>query len=221
MEVTLKAKSRSDKGKGPARRARAAGKLPAVLYGASVEPTALMVDLKEMSQALHTEAGTNVLINLEVDSNQYLTIPREIQRHPVRGTLLHVDFLSVARDVQIGATVPVLVIGESHGVKEGGQIDQHIHELKIEALPSDIPPSIEVDITELGIGESLKVSDMTVPPGVTVLNDPADVVVAVVEPQALELEEEAPAAEEGEVPVEGEEAATPAPDEAESSAPKE
>ncbi len=211
MEVTLKAKARSEMGKGPARRARAAGRLPAVLYGASVEPTALMVDLKEMSQALHTEAGSNVLINLELDSNQYLTVPREIQRHPVRGTLLHVDFLSVARDVKIGAEVPVLVTGESHGVKEGGQIDQHIHELKIEALPSDIPGSIEVDITELGIGQSLKVSDLALPNGVTVLNDPDDVVIGVIEPQVLELEEEAPAAEEieGVVPAEGEEVATP------------
>lgn len=210
MEVTLKAKARSDKGKGPARRARAAGHLPAVLYGASVEPTALMVDLKEMSQALHTEAGANVLINLELGANQYLTVPREIQRHPVRGTLLHVDFLSVARDVKIGAEVPVLVIGESHGVKQGGQVDQHIHELKIEALPSEIPSSIEVDITELGIGQSIKVGEITPPQGVTVLNDPDDVVVGVIEPLALQVEEEVPAAVEGEVPAEGEAAAAPA-----------
>ncbi|MGI8427109.1 MAG: 50S ribosomal protein L25 [Actinomycetota bacterium] len=206
MEVTLKATRRTELGKGPAHRSREAGEVPAVLYGSSVEPVALAVDAKQMRAALRTEAGANVLINLQLDSDSYLTIPREIHKHPIKGTFVHVDFINVARDVTINAEVPIHLTGESHGVKEGGQIDQHMHEIRIEALPTDVPGAIEVDLTPLGIGESIKVSDLNTPAGVTVLNDPEDVVVGVIEPTVMEVEaaeEELPegeveAAEEGE-----------------------
>lgn len=202
MEVTLQADVRKELGKGPAHRARESGKVPAVLYGSSVRPVPLAVDAKEMSQALHTEAGANVLINLHVDGERYLTIPREIQKHPIRGSLIHIDFVNVARDVEIEATVPVHLTGESHGVKEGGQIDQHLHEIRVEALPTKVPPAIEVDITELGIGESIKVSDLSAPDGVTLHNDPDEVVVAVTQATVMEVEaEEAIAEPEAEAPA--------------------
>lgn len=197
MEVTLEASLRKELGKGPAHRVRSAGKVPAVLYGSSVDPVPVAVDAKEMTQALHTEAGANVLINLKVGGNRYLTIPREIQKHPIRGNLVHVDFVNVARDVEIEATVPVHLTGESHGVKEGGQIDQPMYEVRIQALPAKVPPAIEVDVSELGIGESLKVADLRSPDGVTLLNDPEELVVAVTQATVMEVAAEEAAVEPG------------------------
>jgi large subunit ribosomal protein L25 len=181
MEITLDVQPRTEKGKGPARRYRAAGMVPAVFYGASVEPVALLVDAKQMNQALHTDAGGNVLINLKVDGKSRLTIPREIQRHPIRGTILHVDFVNVARDQKISAQVPVHLVGESHGVKEGGVLDQHLHELHIEAMPSDIPDSVELDVSGLGIGDALHVSDVKIAQGVEIITLEDELVVAVTE----------------------------------------
>lgn len=193
MEITLKAQPRTGKGKGPARRARAAGLVPAVVYGSTVDPIPLLLDAREMWHALHTEAGSNVLINLETDTGaRLLTIPREIQKHPVKGTLLHVDLLNVDRDETITADVPVHLFGESRGVKEGGQIDHHFHELKVEARPTDIPSAIEVDVSDLGIGDSVRVSDIATLPGVVILNDPDDLIVAVIETILMKVEEEVP-----------------------------
>jgi large subunit ribosomal protein L25 len=208
MEITLEVKPRAETGKGPASRYRAAGLVPAVFYGPAVEPLSLLVDAKQMSQALHTEAGANVLINLRVDGTSRLTVPREIQRHPIRGTILHVDFVNVARDQKISAQVPVQTVGESHGVKEGGVLDQHTHEVEVEAFPTDIPSAIEVDITALGIGDTLHVSDLKAPAGVEVLTPEDQMLVAVIEARVTDVEV-ADAAEAAEAAAEaGEEAAS-------------
>src|SRR5687767_12447161 len=214
MEITLKAQPRSEKGKGPARRARASGQVPAVLYGSSLDPTPLLVDAKEMWHALHTEAGANVLITLQLDqATKFLTMAREIQRHPIKGTLLHVDFVNIARDVKISAEVPIHLVGESRGVKEGGQLDQHIHELKLEALPTDVPSAIEIDISDLGIGDTLRVSDIPAPSGAEIQNDPEEVVLAVIETLMMKVESDADeeaVAPEGEAPAaEGDQEAQP------------
>lgn len=193
MEVTLPARSRSLKGKGPARRARAEGLVPAVLYGRGLEAVPLAVDAKAVHAALHTEAGANVLVNLQLDGKRFLAVPREIQRHPIRGTLLHVDFVNVARDVEITADVPVHLVGDAHGVKMGGLIEHHLWEVKVEALPSKIPSAIEVDISTLDIGQHLRVEDLQAPPGVQILTASEDFVASVVEPQVAQ-----PAAEEAE-----------------------
>ncbi|MCA1840724.1 MAG: 50S ribosomal protein L25 [Actinomycetota bacterium] len=191
MEVNLKAQTRSGIGKGPARRARAEGNVPAVLYGSTIEPTVLTVDAKQVQAALHTEAGANVLISLEVDSkDRYLTLAREIQRHPVRGNLIHIDFVNIARDVKVHADVPIHIVGESRGVKEGGQLDHHMHELKVEALPTDVPPSIEIDITDIGIGDAIHVSDITPPSGVEFISEPEEMILAVIEATLMKVETE-------------------------------
>lgn len=208
MEITVGARARSGTGKGPARRARAAGQVPAVLYGRGLDPVPLAVEVREMSHALHTESGANVLINLRVDARTYLTMVKEVHRHPVRGTLLHVDFVSVARDVAVEAAIPVHIVGESHGVKEGGVIEHHLWEIDVRALPTDLPPAIEVDVTPLGIGEHLRVADVVPPPGVEILSPSEEIVVSVVTPQVLRVEEEevaAPAEAEEARPAEGEE----------------
>jgi large subunit ribosomal protein L25 len=185
-----------------------AGRVPAILYGRGMAPTPLEVDGKQMGQALHS--GANVLVNLEVEGGtRYLTMVREVQRHAVRGTLLHVDFVNTARDVKTHADVPVALTGDSRGVREGGILEHHLWELRIEALPSDIPETLEVDITRLGPGEHLRVSDVPVPPGVEIITPADEIIVSVVEPQA------APAAAEAvggiEVPEVGEGEETPAP----------
>lgn len=213
-EVKLKAQSRDAVGKGAARKIRAAGKVPGVLYGPEVEPMRLAVDAQELWHALHTDAGTNVLINLAVDGDTFLTMPREVQRDIVRGTLLHVDFLRIRRDVAIQVDVPVQLVGESVGVKEGGVVEHHLWELRIECLPTQVPESVEADISALAINDSLHVSDLRIPQHLTVLTPLEEALVSVVPPPVLEIpeeevpEEEAELAEgevaEGEEPAEGE-----------------
>ena len=120
MELKLKAEKREESGKGAARKLRAVGRVPAVLYGHGVGPIHVSVDAKDLFHLLHGSAGTNVLVDLLVDGTQHLSLPREIQRDHVRGRYLHVDFLAVRRDEKVTISVPVRVIGESPGVKAGG-----------------------------------------------------------------------------------------------------
>jgi large subunit ribosomal protein L25 len=199
-EVKLTAESREGVGKGAARKIRAAGKVPAVLYGPAVEPMRLAVDALQLWHALHTDAGTNVLINLAVDGDTFLTMPREVQRDIVRGTLLHVDFLRIRRDVAIQVDVPVLLVGESVGVKEGGVVEHHLWELRVECLPTQVPESMEADISALAVGDSLHVSDLKIPQHITLLTPAEETLVSVVPPPVLEVEEVAPEEEEGELP---------------------
>jgi large subunit ribosomal protein L25 len=162
-----------------------AGRVPAILYGRGIVPTPLVVDSKQIGHALHTEAGANVLVNLEVEGGRrYLTMVREVQRHPVRGHLLHVDFVNTARDVKTHAEVPLQITGESRGVREGGVIEHHLWDLRVEALPTDIPSSLEADISNLGIGDHLRVADVTPPPGVDIVSEPDEIILSIVEPQA-------------------------------------
>jgi large subunit ribosomal protein L25 len=207
-EYELKAEKRDVAGKGAARKIRATGRVPAVLYGPQLDPLRLTVDARQLWHALHTDAGTNVLINLAVDGDTYLTMPREVQRDIVRGTLLHVDFLRIRRDVAIQVDVPIHLTGESVGVNEGGVVEHHLWELRIECLPANVPESIQADISSLAIGDSLHVSDLRIPQHLTVLTPEDETIVSVVPPPVLEVPEEAAPEEElpeGEVP-EGEEA---------------
>jgi large subunit ribosomal protein L25 len=220
-EVQLTAEPREGVGKGAARKARAAGKVPAVLYGPEVEPKRVAVDARELWHALHTDAGTNVLINLQVDGDTFLTMPREIQRDIVRGTLLHVDFLRIRRDVAIQVDVPIHLVGDSPGVKEGGVVEHHLWELRVEVLPTDVPESLDADISGLAIGDSLHVSDIKIPGNVTVVTPMEETLVTVVPPPVLVVEpteEELAAAEAAEAAAaagEGEEGAEAAPAEGE------
>jgi large subunit ribosomal protein L25 len=204
MERKLKAAKRQAAGKGGARKVRASGRVPGVVYGHGMEPVAVDVDARELFHILHTEAGSNVLIDLLVDKDHHLTLPREIQRDHIRGQFIHVDFLAVRRDVKITVDVPVELTGESHGVKEGGVIEHHLWEVKAECLPTAVPDRIEADISSLGIGDVLRVSDLMAPSGVTILSEPEETIVSVVPPPILRVEEEeAEAAEAAEAEAEG------------------
>jgi large subunit ribosomal protein L25 len=205
MERKLKAERREGKGKGAARKVRASGRVPGVVYGHG-EPVPISVDARELFHLLHTDAGMNVMVDMRVDGDQMLAMPREIQRDYLRNTFLHVDFIRIARDEKISVDVPITVVGESHGVKEGGVIEHHLWNLGLECLPQDVPAHVEADISRLGINESLKVSDLTVPANCTVLSSPDEVVVSVVPPQVLRVEEEeaVPGEEGAEEAAEGE-----------------
>lgn len=213
MERKLKAEARSQTGKGAARKMRAGGRVPAVVYGHGVDPLPVSVDAKELFHLLHTDAGMNVLVDMRVNSDQFLAMPREVQRDYIRGQFLHVDFLRIKRDEKITVEVPVHIIGDSHGVKEGGVVEHHLWNLQLECFPQDVPTAIEADITALGINESLKVSDLGIPDSLTLITSLDEVVVSVVPPQVLRVEEEVAAEVEGEAAeagaegAEGEEAA--------------
>jgi large subunit ribosomal protein L25 len=207
MELKLTAEKREANGKGAARKLRAAGRVPAVLYGHDLEPVPLSVDARELFHILHGSAGSNVLVDLVVNGDEHLALPREIQRDHVRGRYLHVDFLAIRRDQKVTVSVPVHVVGESPGVKAGGVLEHHLWELEVECLPGDVPDGIDAEVSELQVGDSLKVGDLTPPAGVTVLNPPDESVLSVVIPQVRVVEEVAEVAEGEEVPAEeGEEA---------------
>jgi large subunit ribosomal protein L25 len=205
----LVADRREGTGKGVARKLRAAGRVPAVLYGAGVDATALSVDAKDLYHLLHTGAGTNVLVDLQVDGETHLALPRDVQRDHIRGRYVHVDFLAVRADAKIVLAVPVHVVGESPGVKLGGVLEHHLWEIQVECLPTDVPDAIEADVSVLEeIGTSLKVANLVAPEGVTILTSPDESVVAVQQPQARVEEvvevaegEEAVEAAEGEAPA--------------------
>jgi large subunit ribosomal protein L25 len=192
MEVKLTGEKRDGAGKGVARKVRAAGKVPAVLYGGGIDPVTLVVESGALWHALHTEAGSNVLIDLSVDGKRYLAMPREVQRDILRGAILHVDFFRVRKDVAIEVDVPIHLAGESSGVKQGGVVEHHLWELRMECLPTEVPEFIEADVSNLEIGDALHVRDLTVPQGVTVLTPEDEIIVSVVPPPVLRLEEEVP-----------------------------
>jgi len=175
------------------------------VYGHGQEPIHVSIDAKELFHVLHTDAGLNVMIDVRLDGENFLAMPRQIQRDLLRDRLIHLDLLRIARDEKITVDVPVHLVGESHGVKEGGVVEHHLWNLQVECLPQDVPNAIEADITPLGINESLKVSDVHIPGNVTVLTSEDEVVVSVVPPQILKVEEEEVV--EGEEAVEEAEAA--------------
>jgi large subunit ribosomal protein L25 len=207
-EYQLAAESRTDTGKGAARRVRAAGRVPAVLYGHGIKPEHLSIDAREFGQAIRS-GGANALLELQLGRTRHLALAREVQRHPVRGTYTHVDFLVVRRGEQVTVSVPVHLVGEAPGVVQGGILDQDLHQLSVEAEVTAVPEAIEGDVSGLQIGDVLRVSDLKAPAGATILDDPEASVVSVVAPtvEPVKEEEEAAEAAEGEPAPEAEGAA--------------
>jgi large subunit ribosomal protein L25 len=217
--MQLKASTRQLLGK-RSRRLYREGKLAAVVYGHNAQPTPLELDRLEF-QRVFVKSGRTKLVDLVLDGGKTeKVLVREIQTHPRRLGPIHVDFYQVNLEEKIEVEVPIHLVGESAAVKSGdADVLQPLHALRVECLPSDIPSSFEVDITPLAeIEAELRVSDISVPKGVTVLDDPEELVVKIVHKRELKVEEEVPAAEaavlaEGEVAAEGE---APAEEEAES-----
>ncbi len=190
-EIVLNAEVGRTLGSRSARRLRAEGKIPGVVYGHGTDPVPVAVVGRDLRVALSGESGSNTLLSLAAGDQTFLTLAREMQRHPVRGTVIHVDFQIVRRDEIIAADVPITLVGEALEVHHGdGLVDQQLFTLPVRARPSDIPTVVELDITGLTIGSALRVADLQLASGVTTdLED--DVAIVTGQPprvQALETE---------------------------------
>src|SRR5256714_14603871 len=167
-EITLPAHSGRTTGSRPSNRLRGEGKVPATVYGLGGDAVSVSVDWRELRHALTTEAGMNALINLEIDGHaSELTIVKEMQRHPIKRSVLHIDFLRVSRDVAIEVEVPIVLEGEAEQLlRDGGLVEQALFHLTVRAKPGSIPNELTLDISGLIIGESLRVSDLSLTSGV-------------------------------------------------------
>jgi len=204
--MQIKASARQPLGK-RSRRLLREGKLPAIVYGHNTEATPILLDKLEF-QKVFVKSGRTHLIDLAIDGRTEKVLIREIQTHPRRLGPIHVDFYQVNLQEKIEVDVPVHLIGESAAVKRGdGDILQPMHSVRVECLPSDIPEAFEIDITPLEeIDMELRVSELRVPHGVTILDEPDQLIVKIVPKRELKVEEEIPAAE-AVVPAEFEAAA--------------
>src|SRR5690348_15852164 len=205
-EVTLVADVDRQVGKSAARKIRREGKVPAIVYGLGSDPQPVAVPTRDFEHILHGPGGVNTLIGLEISGQQELVLARQLVRHPVKHTLVHVDFIRVRRDQAVAAEVPIHLIGEAQGVKDGGLLEQTTFTLSIEAKPADLPTGIEADVSHLTMGDQLTVGELKLPPGVVSMQDPGDLVVHVTEPKGLALPEEIEAAEAAEAAAEAAEA---------------
>jgi len=195
-EQSLSAQRRQETGKGAARRLRHGGKIPAVIYGHGRQPESLTVDRTEFEKILQQSHGSTIL-ELDIDGTKQRTLVRDIQRHPTKKTVTHIDFLELHAGERIRVDVPIELIGSPDGVRNaGGVLEQFLREIEVEILPKDIPELIEIDVTDLRIATSLHVRDVTVE-NAKILTDPSVTVCTVVpprvevEPVAEVVEEEA------------------------------
>jgi len=178
-EIKLQATTGRELGSGPSKRIRAEGNVPGVVYGLDADPIPVTVEWRPLREALTTDAGLNALIDLDVDGETALTVVKELQRHPIRGNVLHIDFLRVSADAEITVEVPIVLEGEAKAVlSENGTVDQLLYSLAINAKPADIPNELTVDISSLEINGSIHVSDIDLPAGVSTDVDPEESVVA-------------------------------------------
>ncbi|HZU79579.1 MAG TPA: 50S ribosomal protein L25 [Acidimicrobiales bacterium] len=177
-DITLVAESGRSTGSRPARRLRHAGRIPAVVYGTGHDPLSVTVGARDLRAALSTDAGLNAVLTLQIDGSSYPTMARELQRHPVRGTLLHVDFQVVDLNVETHADVPVQLTGDAVELhRADGVVDQTVFSITVRARPADIPSHLELDVSALEVGGSLRVSDIALPAGVATDVDPETIVV--------------------------------------------
>ncbi len=207
-QVTLRASAGRTPGSRESRRIRKTGNIPAVVYGHGTEPRPIAVDAHDLQLALHTEAGSNALINLEIDgAKPLLTIARVIDKHPFRSEYRHVDFVAISLDEKLSFEVSLHFEGTPIGVQEGGVFSPRRTTVDVLTLASTIPDFIVLDISEVALGESLRVADLPVLEGVEYTEDPDAVVVSVTAPAAEIIEEPEADTLEGEG-IEGEEDGT-------------
>ncbi len=191
--TTLSAHKRDGTGKGVARKLRQIGRVPAVLYGRDLESVHLSVDAHEAGLLFHAISVENTIVELAVEGEKesFQTLVREIQSHPSRGTLTHIDFLRIQKGVMIDVEVPLHLVGVPIGVKNhGGLIEQMMHELPVRCIPSKIPHSLDVDISHLDLNESLRVSDLTFGAGVEVTVEADRTICTITQPRAALVEDE-------------------------------
>ena len=193
--TTLQAEVRDTRGKGPARRLRAEGKIPGVFYGPGVQPTPLTLSPKELTQALRGERGRNVVFKLSVDGKDQLAMVKDVTTDPVTQELLHIDLYRILEDKVLEVHVPLHAIGRSVGVVQGGVLNITRRTLPLRTTPANIPVSIDVDVTHLDLKDTISVEDVEFPQGVECMLRPKLTLAIVLEPRkATAADEEAEAA---------------------------
>ena len=194
--ASLNATVRTDTGKGAARKIRQAGDIPCVIYGHGREPQSLTINARETERLLQRISTSSTVIELSLDGKVARTLIREVQKHPFKKQIMHIDFQELVAGETISVRCPIVYVGTPEGVRlEGGVLDQIMHELHIEVDPSSIPGHIDVDVSTLKMGKSLHVSDLTMPAGVKVMDDPGSTVCVVAAPKVAV--EDQPVAAEG------------------------
>ena len=182
--ATLTASARTETGKGAARKIRQAGNIPAVIYGHGREPQSLVMNARETERLIKSIAVSSTVIDLAIDGKSSRTLIREIQRHPFKRTILHIDFQELVAGETVTVKCPIVYVGTPEGVRlEGGLLDQIMHELHIEVDPSNIPNHIDVDVSGIKLGKSLHVSDLKLPAGIKVMDEPGTTVCVVQAPK--------------------------------------
>src|SRR5688572_29249084 len=189
--ATLNATARTDTGKGAARKLRASLRIPGIVYGHHREATPLAIDARELEKLLGSIAPGTTVVELHLGGRVSKTLIREIQRHPFKRQVLHIDFQELVAGEKITVNVPILFVGTAAGVKDGGTVEEVMRELSVEVDPSNIPSHFEIDVSALGINDSVHVSDIKVPEGVEILDD-LEATVAVVAPPRIVEEPPAP-----------------------------
>jgi large subunit ribosomal protein L25 len=224
--VKLPVREREGRGTGDSRRLRREGMIPGVLYGRGKPPHAICIEERELRRVLTGDHGLHAILDVSLDQQKttHASILKDYQVHPVRGHLIHFDLQEVRLDQPIQAQVVVDLVGDAEGVKEGGVLSQVQREINVEALPLEVPERIELDVSGMAIGDTLRLVDLPAREGVTYLDDPEETVLAtvgaptqIVEPEPEEelVEGELP---EGEMPEEAPEGAAEAPAEPEADA---
>ena len=205
MEATLNLATRHDSGKGVARKLRRAGRVPGVVYGGGEETVLVSMETREALLLFQSISVENTILNLMLEDREAgRALVREVQVHPYRTELLHVDFLRVQRGVAIEVHVPVHMAGVPAGARDGGVLEHILHDITVKCVPSRIPEAIEVDVSHMEAGDVLRVSDLEMPEGVESLTDPEQAVCAVSIPRAPELDEDEDEGEEAVPDEEGE-----------------
>jgi large subunit ribosomal protein L25 len=198
--MPLSGSRREKLGKGGARKARAAGEIPAVLYGHGEEPVAVAVKSRDFDLMLRAHKGGNPIVNLNMTGSEFTALVRDVQRDPLTHSIIHIDFQHISLTEMVEVEVTVHLIGLALGVKDGGGIlEQITRHIDVRCLPTDIPSAVDCDVSHLNIGDSVHVSDLKVE-NLTVLSDPTTTIATVVPPTV----EDAPTAEAGAVVAEGE-----------------
>ena len=190
-EVRLRAETGRTTGTRPSRRLRRLGKVPATLYGHGMEVVSIAVDARDLRNALSTEAGINAVIHLRVDTETHTSLARQLQRHPTKGDIIHLDFLKIALTDRVDAVVNVDLVGDPIGVtEEGGIVETISNTVNVQTVVTSIPESIPIDISGLRAGESVRVADLPVLDDVDYLDDPDQPIVTISIPAALMVDEE-------------------------------
>jgi len=184
--ANLDARARTDRGKGVARKLRQSGQIPAIIYGHSREPQSLAIDTRELERLLERVAAASTVIELAIEGRTARTLIREIQRHPVKRSIIHVDFQELVAGEKVTVSIPLVFTGSAEGVRGGGILDQVMHELEIRVDPANSPKHVDVDVGPLQIGHSIHVRDLNIPAGVEVLDEEDATVCTVSAPRASE-----------------------------------